>query len=119
MLGRRSRGEYAMRTTGRGNATGKRREQITRRYWGINSKTYLVECVERTVGGFLTTWRGETYVRRPAPRQGDCRDQVSILFGLRDLEIVDEVAFGTSAERSTRQKLEDLSRRYRQQNGTS
>jgi hypothetical protein len=107
-----------MRSTGRsGRPTQKRQEQIIRRYWGINSKTFLVECVERTIGGHLTTWRGEAYLRRPAPRQGDSRDHVSILFGLRDVEVVDEVALGTGDEQSARQKLESLSLRYRNHNG--
>lgn len=106
-----------MRTTGRRNATGARREHVIRRYWGLNTKTFLVECVERTAGGFLTIWRGETYLRQRAPRQGDCRDQVFLLFGLRDLEIVDEVAFGTPAEQRALQKLRDLSVRYLAHNG--
>ena len=109
-----------MRTTGRGGRPAReRREQIIRRYWGINDKTFLVECVERTLGGYLTTWRGETYLRRPAPRQRDCGDQVSMWFGLRDIESVDEAAFGTSAEQRARQKLESLSVRYREQKGTN
>lgn len=88
---------------------------MVRRYWGINQKTFLVECVERTLGGQITMWRGETYLRRPAPRQGESRDQFATLFGLRDVEVIDQAGFGTPAEQGARRKLETLSLRYRDQ----
>ena len=82
------------------------KEQIIRQYYGINPKTFKVECVSETRSGRLSVWRNGTSLAHPlAGRDG--RTECVVAFNLSDIE---EVAMITGAtgehERSIIEKLE-------------
>jgi hypothetical protein len=82
------------------------KEQIIRQYYGINPKTFKVECVSETRSGRLSVWTNGTSLTHPlAGRDG--RKECVVAFDLSDIE---EVAMITGAtgehERSIIEKLE-------------
>jgi|SRR5215471_10785008 len=81
------------------------KDQITRQYYGINPRTFKVECVSETRGGRLSVWRNGSYLTHPlAGRDG--RIECVAAFDLSDVEEVAMITGGTGEhERSIIEKL--------------
>jgi hypothetical protein len=74
------------------------KEQIVRQYYGINPKTFAVECVSETRGGRLSVWRNGNYLTHPlAGRDG--RTEYIVAFDLNDVDEEVAVITGASGER--------------------
>jgi hypothetical protein len=75
--------------------TNRQKAQVIRHYYGINPKTFQVECVSETRGGRLSVWRnGQLMTHGLGGKDG--RSECAIAFDLSDIEMVVVLAGATS-----------------------